>query len=315
MLESVGEHVAKCATLAMLLEVSGYPKPGNVHRVRDAGDTRFEHFLAGAVAVGPSMGRLAMRGRMVEAGEIRVEEIRVGCFVLEAVKSISKWHKGGNTHLGEILLFAPLSAAAGMSINSLGIVKVQDLRRKVLVVINGTTVEDTVKVYEAIRLAKPGGLGSVERFDVNDPDFREKIVSEKVSLKDVFAISAKWDAISEEWVNGMRTVFEVGYPTFKTTFEKVGDVNVATVNTFLKILSEKPDSLIARKAGVEAARYVSMKAREVLEAGGIATYEGRELCWKLDEELQCARGKLNPGATADLTAASIFVSILGGLRY
>lgn len=315
MKESVEEYVAKCATLAMLLEVSGFPKPGNVHRVRDMEDTRFEHFLAGAVAVGPSMGRLAERGRRAEVGEISVGEIQVGFFVLEAVEATSRWHRGGNTNLGEILLFAPLSAAAGMCFASSGEVSAPLLREKTSRVIEGTTVEDTIKVYEAIRLVKPGGLGKVERLDINDPFFREKITSERISLKKVFAISAEWDSISAEWVNGMKTVFDLGYPSFKMFLEEEGDVNTATVNTFLRILSEKPDTLVIRKAGAEAARYVSMKAREALEAGGASTPEGRKLCWMLDEELHSVKGRLNPGTTADLTAASIFVCLLEGVRY
>ncbi len=315
MKESFEEYVAKCATLAMLLEVSGFPKPGNVHRTRDANDTRFEHFLAGAVAVGPSMGRLAERGGKAEIGEINIEEIQVGYFIFEAVEATCRWHKGGNTNLGEILLFSPLSAAAGMCFATSNKVTAPLLKEKVLRVIDGTTVEDAVKVYEAIRLMKPGGLGKVERHDVNDPSFREKIISEGISLKEVFAISAKWDSISAEWVNGMETVFGLGYPNFKKYIEEEGDVNIATVNTFLRILSEKPDTLIVRKAGIGAAQYVSARAKEVLEAGGASTPDGRKLCWMLDEELHGAGGKLNPGTTADLTAASIFVCLLEGIRY
>jgi len=39
-----------------------------------------------------------------------------------------------------------------------------------------------------------------------------------------------------------------------------------------------------------------------------------ELVRSLDEELHTAGGLLNPGTTADLTAASIFVSLLAGWR-
>ncbi|MBS7288590.1 MAG: triphosphoribosyl-dephospho-CoA synthase [Candidatus Freyarchaeota archaeon] len=214
-----------------------------------------------------------------------------------------------------MLLLAPLSAAAGMCFASFGEVPAALLKKKVLKVVDGTTTEDAVLVYEAIRLVKPGGLGKVERLDVNDPAFKEKIISEGVSLKEVFAISAEWDAISAEWINGMETIFRLGYPSFKMYLDKEGDVNVATVNTFLRILSEKPDTLITRKAGAKAAHYVSLRAREALDAGGAATPEGRRLCWILDEELHGAGGRLNPGATADLTAASIFVCLLEGVRY
>jgi len=38
-------HVSRIAELASVLEVSGYPKPGNVHRTRDFDDMVYEDFL------------------------------------------------------------------------------------------------------------------------------------------------------------------------------------------------------------------------------------------------------------------------------
>jgi len=75
-----------------------------------------------------------------------------------------------------------------------------------------------------------------------------------------------------------------------------------------------PDSLIQRKAGRESAEKVSEKARRILEAGGTCTEEGNKMLWILDEELKREIGLLNPGTTADLTAASLFVLLLDGWR-
>jgi triphosphoribosyl-dephospho-CoA synthase len=82
----------------------------------------------------------------------------------------------------------------------------------------------------------------------------------------------------------------------------------------MHILSQYPDSLITRKSGGAQAVEVSKKARTILEAGGASTVEGRKLLWGLDEELHGAEGGLNPGTTADLTAAALFVSLLEGWR-
>ena len=41
----VAQYAASSGQLAMLLELSAYPKPGNVHRTRNFNDLRFEHFL------------------------------------------------------------------------------------------------------------------------------------------------------------------------------------------------------------------------------------------------------------------------------
>ena len=48
-------------------------------------------------------------------------------------------------------------------------------------------------------------------------------------------------------------------------------MNTAVVHTFLKILSARPDSFIARKMGKEKAAEVSADARAVLEFGGLDT--------------------------------------------
>ena len=73
-----GDLVGRCASLAALLEVSAYPKPGNVHRTRDFPDTKYEHFLAGSVAMGPAMSGLAVRGFDAAEGRIGWEDVEVG---------------------------------------------------------------------------------------------------------------------------------------------------------------------------------------------------------------------------------------------
>jgi len=55
-------QIARCAQLAMLLEVSASPKPGNVDREHNYPDTCFEHFVASSVAAYPVL-ELAARSR------------------------------------------------------------------------------------------------------------------------------------------------------------------------------------------------------------------------------------------------------------
>ncbi|MEM2144262.1 MAG: triphosphoribosyl-dephospho-CoA synthase [Candidatus Jordarchaeaceae archaeon] len=312
--EGLSSLVQQCAILAVLLEVSGYPKPGNVHRVRDTLKTRYEHFLAGAVAIGPSIRDAALRGCLVASGEINLNETNVGEHILRAVKDTSNWQHGGNVNLGTILLFVPLAVAAGMTLSD-GKITSDELRRNVEKVMENTTPIDTLNVYEAIDVAHPGGLGKVEKFDVTDKLSKSLIKEHGVSLQDVFRISAEWDDVSKEWITGMEITFEIGYPTFLKVYSESRDVNIATVHTFLRILSKKPDSLIRRKMSKEKAVEISERAAEILEEGGLLKERGRILCWKLDEELQGFKGQLNPGTTADLTASSIFVALLEGFRF
>lgn len=316
-MQSSGEFfslVQQCATLAVLLEVSGYPKPGNVHRIRDTPKTRYEHFLAGAVAIGSSIRDAALSGYRVSSGEINVKEAGVGQHILRAVMDTSNWQRGGNVNLGTILLFIPLAVAAGMA-HSCGKIVSGELRKNVRRVMESTTADDTLAVYEAISIANPGGLGKVERYDVTKEVSKSLIREENVALQDVFRISAGWDNISKEWITGMEITFEVGYPAFLRIYNEFRDVNTATVHTFLEILSKNPDSLIQRKTSMEKALEVSKAAAEILKQGGLTSEKGRTMCWKLDEKLHRSKGKLNPGTTADLTASSIFVALLEGFRF
>ena len=52
------DDLVRCVNLSSLLELSGWPKPGNVHRTSDFEDTRFEHFLAGIIAIQPNFREL-----------------------------------------------------------------------------------------------------------------------------------------------------------------------------------------------------------------------------------------------------------------
>lgn len=313
--DEAGDLVARCAAIAALLEVSAYPKPGNVHRTRDLPGTRYEHFLAGSVAMEPAMRRLGLRGYDAQRDAAAWEDIRLGIHILEAVRDMLNWQRGGNVNLGVILLLAPLAAAGGSTLHGDGCVDVDDLREALKRVIRSTTPDDAVAVYEAIRIAVPFRvLGQVEEFDVLDDSATEQILREGFTLLDIFERCAHRDSICHEWVSDFETTFTVGYPHLRSAVESLEDINSAMVDTFLLLLSKQPDSLIRRKSGLEKALEVSEKVSLILAEGGSSSKRGRELLWALDRELHKADGMLNPGTTADLTAASTFVLLLEGWR-
>jgi triphosphoribosyl-dephospho-CoA synthetase len=86
------------------------------------------------------------------------------------------------------------------------------------------------------------------------------------------------------------------------------------MHTFLKVLSEHPDTFIARKVGFEKAREISLNAKKVLELGGVETSKGRKGILEFDKKLRESGNLLNPGTTADLTAAALALCILSGYR-
>lgn len=310
-----GDLVGRCASLAALLEVSAYPKPGNVHRIRDFPDTRYEHFLAGSVALGPAMRGLAVRGFDAAEGRIGWEDVEVGRLALMAVKDSLAWQGGGNVNLGVALLFSPLAAAGGAAIHDSRGIEAAKLRDRLGEIVRHTTPDDAIHVYEAIRLAMtPRTLGEAGELDVRDDASLERIREEGLTLLDVFHRCAGRDSICDEWISDFKITFEVGHPHLKRALGESGDVNSSVLDTFLSILARQPDSLIARKAGSERAAEVSERAGLILDEGGSSSERGLEMLWELDGELQGAGGELNPGTTADLTAASIFVALLEGWR-
>ena len=81
---------------------------------------------------------------------------------------------------------------------------------------------------------------------------------------------------------------------------------------FLALLAAVPDTHIARKLGRGEAERVTVRAREVVALGGTRSTQGRTALVALDGELRDPRNTRNPGATADLTCAALFVVIIEG---
>lgn len=280
------EEIARAAQIACLLEASA-KKPGNVNRFHDFRDTRYEDFLISSVAIGRAF-------RQAKA-------LSVGSIVLEAIQD-TKRYISRNTNLGIVLLFAPLAKAALRRAQGSALGK-GVLREELHAVLSALTVQDARKVYKAIRLANPGGLGEVERYDV-----REKKVA--VTLLETMKAAKDRDAIAREYTTDFEITFSIGCPALKASIEASGDLEGSIIQTYLTILSEVPDTLIARKSGWEVARKISDQSREILKVGGAFSEAGREELEQWDQELRREGNRLNPGTTADLVAASIFVTLL-----
>jgi triphosphoribosyl-dephospho-CoA synthase len=313
--EAVGDLVERCTVLAALLEVSGYPKPGNVHRTRDAAETRFEHFLAGGIAIGPAMRTLAEKGYDAGTSRLDISRIGLGSKILRACQDSLSWQRGGNVNLGVVLLLAPLAATSGLYLSKRSHVDLHQLRRDLEAVIMAAVPEDSVWIYRAIRAAVPPRvLGRVEELDVMDDSALTRIREEGLTPLQIFEDCQGRDSICGEWVTGFSVTFTLGYPALKEALQKSGDINMAVVHAFLRILSEVPDSLIERKSEREAALEVSRMASEALKRGGLTNPEGKKAILEMDETLHKAGGNLNPGTTADLTAASLYLLLFEGWR-
>ena len=304
--------IARAAQLASALEVSGYPKPGNVHRTADIEGTTFEQFIASSIAIGPTLLDVTELGFKAGRGEIKVSDIGLGRAIKRAIEDTMKWQTDGNTNLGIVMLLIPLAAAAGMTLAKEGSIKVKKLRRNLSTVLKSTTPEDALNVYDAILIANPAGLKEVDKLDVRDEASKERIKRERIPLYKIMELSSGWDNVSKEWVTDMQITFEFGYLHVKEIYNKTKNMNITTVQTFLEILSRYPDTFVRGVHGKGIAEEISKKAKDIVKKGGMLTADGRKLVAKFDEELR--KRRINPGTTADLTSSSLMVAILDGLR-
>jgi triphosphoribosyl-dephospho-CoA synthase len=274
-------QVAAAAQLACLLEVSA-PKPGNVSPFAGFRDASYEDFLASAAAIGPALTAAAERS--------------LGATIRAAVEATARWAPS-NTNLGLVLLLAPLARAAltpgGAS-----------LRARLAATLAATTVADARDTYAAIRLAAPAGLGRVPDQDVAG--------TPSATLRDVMALAGERDAIAREYASDFRSTFELGAPALRAALAERLPWRDAVVEAYLTLLAAGPDTHIARKLGLPAAITVQQRGRSVLDAGGVRTAAGREAIAALDGELRDEAHTLNPGATADLTGAAIYLVLLEG---
>jgi triphosphoribosyl-dephospho-CoA synthase len=305
-------QISQCLELAITLEASAH-KPGNVSIVTNFENTGFEHFLASSVAAAPFFELAAQRGTALAEGKSTSAQIELGQLIKDCVAEIDTWQHGGNTLLGTIILLSPIAVAAGMA--SVGkVFNLLRLRKSLKLVIESTTPADAVNLYEAIKIANPGGLGKAPDLDINDPASEARILGENVSLFQVFKIAEKYDTICSEWVNNYPATFDMAYPSMVKKLGNGTDLNEAIIHTYLEVLANVPDTFIARKVGLERSRKVSANARKVLDLGGLKTASGTKSLHRFDQQLRRSNNLLNPGTTADIIGAALSLCVLRGYR-
>ncbi len=267
--------IGQIATLSCLLEVST-PKPGNVHRGADFEDLTFNDFVVSAVAIAPAM-------------ESAVTTC-VGQAVLAAVKATHA-AVDTNTNLGTVLLLAPLASVP----------RDRSLAEGIPSVLEKLTADDARDVYEAIRIAQPGGLGKSETMDVENPAPDDLLSAMK--------LAADRDLVARQFVDRFGLVLESVAPSIANGIEFGWNLTTSILHAHLKLMSEYPDCLIARKCGDEAAKQSAVMAQQVMDAVD-PTCEAYQLALSnLDFWLRSDGHRRNPGTTADLIAAGLFAAL------
>ncbi|HEY1566226.1 MAG TPA: triphosphoribosyl-dephospho-CoA synthase [Solirubrobacteraceae bacterium] len=273
-----GDLLERQVQLACVLEVSA-AKPGNVTPSHDFSDTTYADMVRSALALGPVFGRDAALQRTV--GELIADGVEATVRVVRT-----------NTNLGIVLLFAPLVRAEVTRRAD------EPLRVALERTLAGLDVRDAATAFAAIARANPGGLGEAPEHDVRAPA--------RVSLREAMEAAAHRDSIASEYATGYAMVFDTGLRLLEDALRDGMSTLEAIVSLHVGLLASRPDSLIARKAGDAAARAVTEAAREVRD--------GTRSLQDFDTSLRSMDGRLNPGTTADLVAATLLAGLLTGVR-
>jgi len=279
------------ATAACLLEASAI-KAGNVHPTASFQDMNYEHFRSSAEVIGRTIDEYFLRDGVPSVGKCIYE-----------MTSATKRHVGVNTNLGTLILLGPLLLAVNdqpASRRSRGA-----FRGSVSNVLARLDHDDSKSVYQSIALVNPGGLGRSSKMDThNEPP---------ASILDAMRFVQDKDDVAKQWVTDYEAVFRLAdsLNARKVACIEKGGLNwlrgIAAIQ--ISYLAHNVDSLIARKNGYEVAVEVQRRAAEIngLEFQGHLENGGP---WQdFDVFLRADGHRRNPGTTADLIAAAVFVSL------
>lgn len=266
------------ASLACTLEVCA-PKPGNVHRSADFEDVTLQDFLASAIAIGPVFDQAT--------------SLSLGQLIRQSVAATSRVTRT-NTNLGMLLLLAPLAMPQDAA----------NLQQDAAAAIENSTSQDAADIYAAINLAKPGGMQTSSEHDIAG--------SAPPHILDAMKLAAERDSIARQYTTRLADVFEQVVPLLTDTARHHLPLSQRIVHAHVVRMAQSPDTLIARKNGDETAQQSAVMAQRVIDAGPPMEDDYMQQLANLDFWLRCNGHKRNPGTTADLIAAGLFVCLRQG---
>ena len=254
-------------------------KPGNVSIYSDGHGMKIADFIRSAELCTPILcdPGLAFGERIFNAVEVTMTE--VGC----------------NTNLGMLLLFTPIiQAVAGRDVDG-----AHGLRQCLSKVLAGIDRADTEYVFRAIRTANPGGLGDSDRHDV--------AASPDCGLIQAMRAASGRDRIAAQYAHNFEDVIAVGLETIKYFINFWNSVEWATVGCYLTFMASFQDSHIRRKFGAQTAEHIRIKTAIIADRFRRAVKPEAMQRELMDYDRELKRDNINPGTSADLTAASLLV--------
>lgn len=261
---------------ACLMEIEAL-KPGNVHVFADGHGMVVQDFIKSAE---------------VSSKVIAKSDLTLGERVFQSLQVT--WHAVEcNTNLGIILLCAPLIQAAYLQPQESFVSRLKH-------VLSHTTGADAQRVFDAIKLASPAGLGQSDQHDVHQS-------AEGTLLEAMQAASAR-DTIALQYSNNYHQICNEGLPYYQKALERWQKPAWAVTALYLYWLANYSDSHISRKYNDDLAIEVSALAK-VHEAALIKLDNPKLYFRKLFEfDVDLKKQRINPGTSADLTVATLLLN-------
>ena len=264
---------------ACVLEATS-PKAGNVFPGREFGDLSYLDFVTAAEISAasfdpppPSFSHGVLQASRETAGRLST-----------------------NVNLGILLLLGPLVQAD--SIDSSRRLNRPEWQSRVGDVLESTTPEDAKRLYAAINVASPGGMGESEEMDLSGPPPQ--------NFLDAMRAAQSRDRIARNYAQRFSDLFETVVPMLGQSIQNENDLLGGIALAHLRLIASEPDSLIARKFGSEVAREVQQRAN--FDVRDAAKREAFDRFLRIGTRGPSGKSStLNPGTTADLIAAGLYV--------
>jgi len=278
---TAAEKIGALAIEAMLYEVTCTPSPGLVDRVNSGAhhDMDFYSFMASSAALSIPMARCAQAGISHEGSLDRLLPV-LRIIGLEGEQAMFTATQGVNTQKGLVFLLGIMTGVTGW---------LQGRSQSV----TADTVLDSVAIMAA---------GIVERELAGAKHKR----SEELTAGERLYLNYGITGIRGELADGLPAVRDMALPALGEALEKGLSVNDALIYTLLVLMTCVDDTTVMHRHHPNKMRvWVREQAEMVIQAGGMATNEGRAMCEALDRDFIVQN--VSPGGVADLLAVTWFL--------
>ena len=285
--DATGVRVATIADAirwACIWEASA-AKPGNVHPAARFADLCYGDFVAAADITADALTRpdRSMPMRMSDA-------------IVQCRRAI-----GSNANLGIVLLMGPMVEHFERTPQrETGTPSQGNPSRSISANLSRWSPAEGGVLAAA--MATVGGGGVDDRRRTIDSCRDVRLAGEHYDFLAAMRSVADRDRIAAMYDTGFEPLFSQMVPRLRTDIARCG-LHLGILSTFLWILGEYPDSLIARKCGDVVARDVSARASRVVASNAAQVQS-------FDDYLRSDGNRLNPGTTADLIAAALLAWII-----